>query len=178
MIKPNLLPPEEKNQIKLYRAQRWIVFYGFSLLSACIIFAVFLGVIWLYLSLQVKAFDEALVTANASLQGQKLKEQQTLVRELNALMKKTNQFFSPQKNYSEIIGSLAQMVPEGIRIEGLSLDKEGTIKLSAHAQTRAQVLAFKDAIEKSPLFDKVDSPLSNLVKQQDINFQFTFKLKQ
>ena len=175
MIKLNLLPPEEKKILALEKARRWVMFYGSALIGLTLVLAVLLSAIWLYVHTQLKTADTNLVTAQASVRGQDLKNQQNLITQLNNKLAKINALQKKRKYFSPLLASLAELVPSGVHLEGLSLSDQGTAVLSGFAQKREQFLIFKQALESSPLFTDVASPLTNLTSQTDLTFSLQFK---
>ncbi|MBI4709363.1 MAG: PilN domain-containing protein, partial [Candidatus Portnoybacteria bacterium] len=81
------------------------------------------------------------------------------------------------KRYSSMIEELASLASGGIKFKELSFNKN-EVSLEGLALTRAELLAFKEALEESPDFESVESPLSNLLKQNNIDFSFIFKVKE
>ena len=177
MIKLNLLPPEEKQIITLEKAQRWIVFYGSALIGICLVFITLLGATWLYVYTQSQAAEINLATTQTSLRGQDLKQQQNLIQQQNIQLAKINLLQKQHKYFSPLLISLAAMVPDGVRLEGVSIKDGGEAALSGFAQKREQFLIFKETLEKSPIFNNVVSPLSNLTRQTDVNFSLQLNFK-
>jgi len=177
MIKLNLLPPEEKNWLRLNQIQRWIIFYGSAILSSFIIFVALLTVIWLSLSIQLKNTSTNFSAIQQGLPGQSIKTQQNLIDELNAELNRISQLEKNRQDYSKILISLAGMMPAGTRLEELTIGEQNKITIAGHAQAREQVINLKNSLTDSPLFTDVASPLDNLVKQTDINFSFSATIK-
>lgn len=78
--------------------------------------------------------------------------------------------------WTPILEELAKITPSGVYLLNfsyrLSVNK---INLSGWAENRDKLIRFKDLLEESSLFINLESPLSNLIKQNDINFNFTFE---
>lgn len=176
-IKLNLLPPQEKEAIAVDRAHRWIIFYGSAILGILLIFIVLLGTIWLYLAIQLKTVSVNLNSSQAGLQGQDLKTQQDLIAQLNKDLVEMDVLQKNHKLYSKFLIALTELIPAGARLNGLDINDKEEVIMEGFAQRRDQVIFLKDSLEKSALFSNVESPLSNLVKQADINFYFKFNLR-
>lgn len=176
MIALNLLPPQEKYLLAQGRLQRLLLFYGIAIMGALLIFMVLLGTIWLYVDLQYKTIANELNSVQASLNGLDLKTQGDEVTTLNAQLQKISSIQKNQNKYSELLPALANLVTDGIRLDSLSFDPGGKVALNGYAQKREQIIAFKDSLEKSGLFVNIENPLSNLVKETDINFVFNFQV--
>lgn len=177
MIKLNLLPVSEKELIRLNQIQRWIVFYGSVCLCSLLIFITLLIAIWLFIFIQLKSAADNLDAARQSQQGLDLKTQQNLIKELNGKITAVSQFEKNSRHYSNLLIFLASVMPNGTKLNGLSIDEQNNLTISGHAQRREAVLDLKSALESSPLLTNVVSPLTNLTRQTDITFAFTAKLK-
>ncbi len=176
MIKLNLLPLQEKEALALEKTQRWIIFYGSAITGIFLIFVALLIIIWAFIAIQLKSAVNNLESVQSSFKGQDLKTQQAAVADLNKYLEKIASIQKNQKSYSVLLISLSNLVPSGIRLNTLAIDRSDEISLNGYAQRRELILAFKDSLEKSNLFTDIENPLSNLIKQTDINFYFKFKL--
>lgn len=177
MIELNLLPPEEKSLLQINQIQRWVVFYGSAVLSSLLIFIILLAVIWFSIFIQAESIDASLDVAKQSQQGQKLKTQQDLTKELNVKIERINQFQKNHKSYSTILFTLAKIMPSGTRLDRLTIDEKNKMTISGYASRREELLELKDSLEKSDIFAEIDNPLANLIKQANINFSFTMTVK-
>jgi len=177
MIQLNLLPPSEKKILGLERTFRWLVFYGNAIIFLILLFIVFLTLIWFFVLIQLKSYSANLESTKTSFQGQSIENQQKLIKEFNEKLDKIDGLQQKQKRYYPILAELAMLVPGGVRIEALSIDESGQGRISGFANQRGQLLLFKSALEKSSYFEKIENPLSNLTKQININFYFTFNAK-
>jgi len=73
--------------------------------------------------------------------------------------------------------SLTNSAPEGIHFKSVSIKKDAKqVSLSGRADKRADLLNFKDILERNSDFAEVSVPISILLKQQDIDFNINFKL--
>jgi Tfp pilus assembly protein PilN len=177
MIKLNLLPPQEKNELKLERLYRWLVFYGSATILIILLFITFLALIWSFILIQLKSYTVNLENTKTSFQGQSIENQQKLIRDFNLKLERIAQVQSGHKYYSPVLIHLATLVPSGIRIDALAIDEQGKATLTGYAQRRSQLLLLKEALEKSSFFENVNNPISNLTKQVEINFSFQFDIK-
>jgi len=177
MIKLNLLPPQEKELLRLAQIQRWIILYGSAILLSSLIFIFLLSVIWFSLFIELKSLDASLSIAKQSSQGQDLKAQQGLVEELNAQIERISRFQKTHKTYSAILISLANMLPSDVKIIGLTINKQNKMSINGFAQRREGVLALQKSLKNSAIFTDVSGPLSNLTKQTNINFSFTMTIQ-
>lgn len=107
------------------------------------------------------------------------------INELNNVIKLISRI---QSDYSPIAHNLdffASTVPANIFITNLYLDKKTekgesfwSIVISGRAKTREDLIKFKSNLEQSNGFSEIESPISNLLKKTDIDFQLKAKLKE
>ena len=78
---------------------------------------------------------------------------------------------------SSLLLDIAARTPPGIAIASLSFDVAGA-KLDMHgiAARREDLLAYEEALKQSPLVKQLESPISNLFRKTDVNFQFAIQL--
>ncbi len=178
MIRLNLLPISEKKSLGLEQTQRWVNFYGSSCLLFLGGFACFLIFVWSLILVQLKGSNLDVQSNQASVQGRTVAEQQDSIRQVNRELERLNAIQKNHKYYSKFLIFLGQAVPTGLRLEGLSVGQGGKVSLSGFASQREALILFKERLEKSDFCKDVESPLANLTKQTDINFNLQFSLKQ
>lgn len=178
MIQFNLLPPQEKKELEIAEISGWIVSFGAWLLVVLIIFALFCLSIYFYLSILLKAQNRLIETEKSRLETQQLSQ---FEEEIQVANQNIDQIYNLQKNFEFLtptLEKLAKAAPPGIYLTAFSY-KSGThqIDLSGRADKRDQFLLFQKALEESAWADELNSPISNLVKQTDIDFHLTFKVR-
>lgn len=174
MIELNLLPPQEKEELKLERIYRWLVFYCSSAILIVLLFITFLALIWFFIIIQLKSYTANLENTRTSFQGQSIENQQKLISIFNRQLDKINFIQNDHKSYSTILVRLAEIIPSGIIIDAFVVDEQGKCALTGYAQKRSQLLLLKEALYNSSFFENINNPISNLTKQIDINFSFKF----
>ncbi len=177
MIELNLLPPPEKELLNLDQAQRWLVFYGGAIVLLILGFVTLLGLVWFFILIQLKTYTLTIKNTESSFQGQSIEHQKSLIADFNQNLGKIDRTQQEHKFYSSVLAELANSMPAGARLEGLAIDETDLVTLSGFASKRSDVLLLKQVLEKSDSFTNVESPLSNLTKQTDINFSFKLKIK-
>jgi len=177
MIKLNLLPPAEKKILAAEQTQRWILFYGSSILAIFLAFITLLAAEWFYISVQLKSASESFAALQSGAQGQDLKSQEGLIKDLNRQLENISKIQQNHKSFSAFLVALTEFTPAGIKITNISIDEKWQAIITGHAALRDDMLAFKEALEKSGWTENLESPLANLLKQTDINFYFKFGIK-
>lgn len=68
--------------------------------------------------------------------------------------------------------------PPGVGIANLDFDvASGSMRIAGTAAQREDLLAFEEALKKSPFVKKLTSPISNLFEKTDISFSFDIALE-
>lgn len=93
------------------------------------------------------------------------------VRAINGYLKNLDDQ-RPAAEWSEVLLGITELAPADVRIASVRGEADGTIHVIGSALTRDSMLAMRAALEDSPQFGKVDSPLSNLLQQRDVSFEF------
>lgn len=176
MIRLNLLPPKEKGNLKLEEIQRWIWVWTAALTLALVFFLIVLATIYFSLISGSKAARENYQFIQQSAQGETLKSQQDLINNFNDRLARIASLQEKHKYYSQALIEILSLLPSGIRLESLVINEKKQVTLSGFAPDREKIIVFKEALEKSNKFENIENPLSNLLKQTDINFYFKFDL--
>ena len=79
--------------------------------------------------------------------------------------------------WSGIMAEFSEIIPPHNRVESLSLDAVNQkFFMKGFSQTRDDLLALEKQLDNSSLFYDIDSPLSNLLKSENIQFEFSGKI--
>lgn len=173
----NILPPTEKKDLSLERFYRWLVFYGNALIAIFLAFTALLFLIWFFILIQLKSYTANLEKTKTSFHGQDIENQQKSVDELNARLEKIAAIQNNHRFYSPLLIHLATIVPAGARLDAMIINEQNQVIISGYAPQRNHLLLLKETLGKSPFFEKINNPLSNLTKQTEINFSFRFNIK-
>lgn len=170
MIILNLLPPEKK--LKLI-AELNVAQLKKVLMIIVLGAAVGIGVTgagrW-YLGLELQRLNDQVTAAQQLVQsnGQDLN---SLVDKINGTVKSLQAMQSSHIRWSDIVSQTLATTSPNIQVSSLSFNaKDGTFKLDGVAKSRNDLLSMKDQLEALPFLEAIDSPISNLIKKQDIPF--------
>lgn len=152
----NLLPPEDKRDIRAARANTLLIRYNVLLVGVFLFLMLAIGVVYVYLS-TAKATAEATMQENTAKVGNlaATKEQAEAFRKNLSIAK---EILNKEVNYTKVILKVAESMPAGTVLTGLSLDastfgKETT--LAAQTKSYEQAIKLKDSLSQSGLFTDV-----------------------
>lgn len=152
----NLLPLEEKRQIRAARSN--VLLLRYTILTACSMAAIGLLVGASYLIMNVtKANAEATIANNAA-KANTYSSVQNQAQTFRANLLTAKTILDKEVNYTNVIIAIAQTLPPNIILDSLDLDAKtfGTpFVLSAKAKSYEDGLALKKALENSTVFSNI-----------------------
>jgi Tfp pilus assembly protein PilN len=152
----NLLPLEEKRQLRAARGNTLLIRYNIFLLGAVAFLGLAVGFTYVYLN-TAKANAESTIRENsAKVSNYASIEAQAQQFRDNLSVAKT--ILGNEVVYTKVITEIAKLLPPGVVLEALNLDAKtfGTeTTLVAKAKDYPSALALKDSFQKSPFFTNV-----------------------
>jgi Tfp pilus assembly protein PilN len=172
-LKLNLLPPEEKKKIKLLQFSNLLVSFGFWLLFLMIIFSLLMVSVFVFLHIISNAQSGLMEQREKNEKTQALFEVEEKISETN---KSINQIYKKQEEmivWTPILEKTSEIIPEGVYLNAFSYNKSSErVNISGYAETREALLEYEKNLKESEYFKEVESPLSNIIKKEDIEFSF------
>lgn len=185
----NLLPPQYRQKLREEQRFRLVLLLGVILSIAFFALSVFLLVIQITLSNERLTQEVKLI----SFEERTTREDSILVeiKNQNSKLRNIEAFKKQRRALKEVVGEVASSLPQELYLLSFSYtpaievvkkaDKvvktPAIIAVTGKAQTREQLLSFKDALQADPFFAEVVFPPSNWVKPTDITFSFQAKLQ-
>jgi Tfp pilus assembly protein PilN len=166
MIIINLLSPKQKQEIKIKRICIIIRELVMLFLLFTSIIAIFLVASKYYLEQQLTD----LIIKNAS----EIKISQEINRQITIINQKIDDLEKIQQDFhhwSSFFAEISALTPDDIYLQSSKINsQDSTFKLSGIAATRDSLINFKEKIENSPLFSKVNLPLVDLLAKTNNKF--------
>ena len=178
MIKLNLLPPEERKKIELLEFASLLIFFVFRLSIILIIFIAILITTYFSLNIFVKTQDNLIEIRQSD---EKTQYQMEIEEKIENVNQEARRIFIKQNEsivWTPILEELSKITPDGVYLINFSYRASNEkIDITGWASNRDKLLVFENSLKESKYFDNINSPLSNLIKQADINFSFTVEPK-
>ena len=171
----NLLPLEEKRQLKAARTNTLLIRYNVFMLCAVLFLGLSVGITYFYLS-GAKASSEAIIGENTA-KVSNFASVQTEAQLFRNNLSTAKQILNSEVTYSKVMLAIAALLPSGTTLDKLSLDVStfGTpTVLSAQAKDYESALKLKDSFEKSPLFSDVS--FQSIVASSNISYPYAVTL--
>ena len=152
----NLLPTQTKRQLRAARAN--VLLLRYTILSAATVGFLAIGTLSIYFVMgNIKTSAESTTTDNQS-QISNFNSVQTEANEFRANLNTAKTILDKEVIYSQAILDIAQVIPEGVIIDSLSLDSASfgsPMAINAKAKSYDRAIALKDTLEKSEIFSNV-----------------------
>lgn len=172
----NLIPDYKKEEIIQSRNLKLVVKLGIGIL-----FLIFL--LWAFLFAMDKKLDydmkRVMATQDTDINKdkyEKIKAYDEKFASVNSQLDDIGKIKNDQLYWSNLAKVLEASVTSGVAVSGI-VTKDYNVSLSGTADSREDLLSFKDNLDKSSCFSQIDLPLSNLVSQDNIAFQMDLKIK-
>jgi len=176
MIKINLLPPAEKKQLELASFVRLAISFGVWISVSLIVFVLLLVSTYGSLAILLKDQNRLIEIRRADHKTQRLVEMEEAIKKVN------NQLVDIVLKQKELIvwtpalEELSKITPSGIYLNNFIYQSSlNRINITGLANNRDTLLFFQKQLEDSLYFIEIEAPLSNLIKQTNINFSFSFQ---
>lgn len=178
MLKLNLLPPAEKKELKFAELNSLILSLAGWFLILLLIFSLLLGNALFCLSILLKEQKNLIAVKKSNPQMQNLLEIEKKIQQANQIIEQVDSAQGRIVLWTPVFEEIAEIVPNGIYLTNFSCQSDSKlITLNGWANQRENLLYFQKLLEKNPSFKEVKIPLSNLIREEDIDFSITFGLK-
>jgi len=169
----NLLSPTQKEYLRYERAYLQIRTVMWLMLTFTVIISGLLLVARLMLQ-----DNYATVLTTTTLVNDKNKSIDRDIGSLNKSLKEAESIQADFIKWSKIIIDINKAIPDNVELSYLNLEQKTRLfNLNGKALNRDDFLALKANLEALSYFEELSSPLTNLLLREDVNFEFTGKIK-
>jgi Tfp pilus assembly protein PilN len=177
MITLNLLSPDKKKELENK--------INFILIQKSLLFIVIFLAITSLLFYGTKIYqDNKLNNLKKEFEQIKLTlpsgEKVTLSKDIQDINNELSYLNNIQMNYlkcSDLLIDFNALVPTGIALNSLSVNQKTLeVLINGKAVLRENLVAFQNNLENSSFLKDIESPISNILKREDIDFSFKAKL--
>lgn len=177
----NLLPKTEKELLQKEYFIRLLIVILWLLIGSMILSIGFLAPSYIVLEVKKNTAEEQIKLLNESILNKNSVETE---KRLNTIMVKIETLNKQDKiSLSNFVNKIIEKKPAGVYITDFLYNKvqkkdatEKIITLSGTANQRDSLLKFKDNLSATGFFKDVNLPLSNLTKDEDVDFLINLTL--
>ncbi|MCR4322759.1 MAG: hypothetical protein NUV61_01585 [Candidatus Azambacteria bacterium] len=177
MLKLNLLPDQYKNEYVLEKKRRFVAHITIILVLIAILFNILLGSVYMFVFTYEQSLRQSIETQTTTDTVKRLATIEKKVRALNTQIGVLSAVEKDVVLIAPVFERVAQLVGQEAYLKTVSIDTATqTVSIVGFAKTRAAVLAFADALQKSDFVieGSVKNPIKNILKEENIDFNFTF----
>lgn len=138
---------------------------------------VIMGLFLTLLNLKYLAFERDINNEQAKvIQTESIKTIQKRIKELNEDLSAIKKIQDTKSDLYGVLDKINEELFKEIKIYNLEINNETkAISVAGLSLFRENLVKIRNTIEKSPHYQEIDFPLSNLANPRDINFRFSFK---
>lgn len=172
MITLNLIPESIREENRLKHV------YGLNVRLGLIIFyAVLTIAVLTQVSKYVLANGYEAVTAQMNLISSNSRAYNEKAKEINSRIAVVSEVVRDSHDWNNMILDISNLLPRGIALSSLSINLETkSVRFAGMAETRNDLLSFKDSIDKSGYIKEVKLPMANILEKKNIYFDLESKL--
>ena len=176
MLKLNLLPSQDKKDLELAKLSRLIASLAVWFLIFLIIFTLLLVSTYFSLSILLDEQKKLIEIRQSDPKMQEVLKIEEKIKQTNQIVKQVYLKQEEMILWTPLLEEMTKIVPSGIYLTNFSYQAvDNQITLNGWANWRENLLYFQESLEEDSFFKEVEAPLSNLIKQRNIDFSFTFK---
>lgn len=177
MLNTNLLPKEEKRLIWFEEVRRIIVFFTILTAVVFIVGSAFLLPSYFVFFLQQREFERLIKVEAEASQGLRVSDILLAAKKVNSAMVVLKEFLSGPQKATALFENLLEAVTPFIVIAGIEVKNNGEATLTGIAPTRSVLLNFEKRLRDSGLFQEISFPISNIIREANIDFVMRGKIK-
>ncbi len=175
----NLLPkPRQKDLYYEEIYHGMVVLFVISVISFAFVFAAQVAVKFFLQEQSVGIQRNVDVIKSQVSKDDNIKIKQT-IKDVNTAVSDFNSLAANSPKWSKFVKAFVALPPDGIKISQLNADiAKKTVTINGYSPSRELVIKMYENIKQDTKnFYNVDYPLENVVKAKDVNFHFTFYIK-
>lgn len=173
----NLIPPHKKAEIRQSNRLRMILRWESELSSIGLIFFAMLVSISYILSINLSLVEniEKIGSASAD-QYKEIARYDNEVKAINSRLTEIKNIQRGQLYWSKLFLKLEKNILDGITISNLAT-KDYALFVVGEADTRDNLILFKESLQKEECFSDISLPDSSLTSRKNVDFQMDLKIK-
>jgi len=175
-IKLNLIPGYRKKEINKQNIFLRIMRWNSEFLMIYIIFILILFSMGYILKLNLET-NEIELNPNNIAKFSEFKKYDDNIKHVNIKSEEIKKIQEGQFYWTKLFVKLEEVIPEGITITNIST-KDLNVLLVGNANSRDNLLNFKEKVSADDCFSTVELPLSYLVPKENLDFQIALALKE
>ncbi len=175
----NLLPKPRQEDFR-YMAVLGGLYLAFWITMASFILVLLIQFsVKVYLGRQLQSFQGQIGQLRTQVDKKENSQIKGQIKNINNRIADYKNLAENSPKWSKVLKAFAVLPPAGVKITSLNVNfGPKSVAISGLAPTRELVIALYDSIRKDDKnFYNIDYPLENVIKSNNVNFHFTFYIK-
>lgn len=171
----NLLPPEQKRHTHAGQSNVLLLRYCIASIALGAILSILIMGVYLIMDSSIKESEK--IIAETTGRSQSYQEAQQKSNNFKQDLATAKSILDKESNYSKIVLTITQLLPEGIILDSISLtsnNPENPITIQASGRSYDDALHLKTALENSELFDDVHLQSASRDPEREIPISQTY----
>lgn len=174
-LKINLLQKTKKGPLFDKKVKKSFSFFGLSLFLILLTSFASVYVYWFVLNKRTNDFSQQIEAYNKQIESYKEVEEKKSI--LNAKLFQIKKIYDKRKDFAKGIEELENILPEGINMQNLTLDKQGLTDIKAVASSSAEVEKFVANLQLLKNQGLTKASLVSLDREEDGSYNISLKLE-
>lgn len=174
----NLLPAEARKGLARERFGRFLFVAGIALFCLSVSGAGLFGLTFFSLNLQKNEFVRELEAAQKNPTLPRVKAVEASISQLNERLRFFSRSLKRENTVTRVLKEVIFVRTPSVVINEISFRGSAEFNVAGNAGTRNDLLEFIRRIEANDVVDEITSPISNLIKDRDIDFTLSYTVRQ
>ena len=175
-----LLPADRLARRRDYHRRRFIL-TGFLLATLLVVASLIVGSFYLRLVTERRQLERELAQVLGAVDVRRFDRLQAELTESAKRLATFRRWSETDHQTAALLTSLVDLRPAGVSLGSIHYlrhsDADGVIKMAGQAATRAVLLDWVAALKSESSFSRVESPVSDLIKNRQVDFDITLDVK-
>lgn len=177
MLTANLLPPQEKKLLKREMSRRLIKFFAGGITIVLTFGSILILPSFFALYFQERELERSFLFEKEASESLGIPKTIADFRKFDVLLDSLASFAGGASRASDILDEMIKSAGPGVAVTSLTVRKGGEVTMLGVARGRSDLLNFEKNLRDSGRFQNISSPLSNIVRENNINFTLQGTLK-
>ena len=174
----NLLPPEQKEELKQEERFKLALILGIVILAFLISLTLILFSIKISLLADLEIQKIYFEQRKKELEDPTIQELEEKIKNYNLTLSKLKNFYQEQLDLTLILEKISQALPQGTYLTNLNFNLQvSQFSLTGFSPSRELLFQFKENLEDTQGLKEIDFPPQNWVQATDVDFSVNFKIK-
>lgn len=170
MLNANLLPSEQKQAVYIEDTRNIVRFFAFGIIGVLSAALLTLLPFYIWFAIQTKDAERFLLAKEEAFQGLEIEATTARIAEMKDTVADVQAFLPRAPKAFQIVEVVSEDLGADATIRNLAVKNDRSISVSGFAATRNDLLDFEGRLRSSGRFQDITSPLSNIIRETDIEF--------